>query len=87
MKPASLNCLFKVFNGGTFLQHPTNVERKIFIFPDVPHLIKRLRVHILNNGVQFEFDGDTSKLTKEDFEKILSEDGKLGELKRLHKIK
>ena len=60
---------------------------KIYIFPDVPHLLKRLRVHTLTKGVKVEFEGKSSTLTKKDFEELLVKDGALGELRRLHKIK
>lgn len=55
--------------------------------PDVPHLIKNLRVHILNQGVKFQFEGKSCSLNKSDFERLLDQDAALGELRRLYKIK
>ena len=79
--------LFQTFKLVHYFPHPLNKERKIYVFPDAPHLIKRFRVHILNKGVNFDFEGKPSSLTKEDFERLLAEDGAHGELRRLHKLK
>ena len=78
---------FKVFKGAYYFLHPINKDRKIYIFPDTPHLIKRFRVHILEKGVKFDFEGETCFLTKADFERLLKQDGADGELRRLHKLK
>ena len=79
--------LFQTFKLAHYFPHPLNDERKIYVFPDAPHLIKRFRVHILGKGVHFDFEGKTSFLTKEDFERLLAADGAHGELRRLHKLK
>ena len=40
----------------THFPHPRNKDKKVYLMPDVPHLIKRLRVHILNTGVDFTYE-------------------------------
>ena len=77
----------KVFDGSSSFPHHRNKDRKIYVFPDVPHLIKLLRNHVLKEGVKFQFEGESCTLTKSDFEALLEEDAPLGELKRLHKLK
>ena len=77
----------RVFEGSSSFPHPTRKDQKIYVFPDVPHLIKLLRNHILKEGVKFNFEGKTCTLSKTDFEKLLQEDAALGELRRLFKLK
>ena len=77
----------KFFEGSSSFPHPRNKDRKIYVMPDVPHLIKLLRNHILNEGVTFQFEERSCSLGKSDFEKLLQEDASLGELRRLHKLK
>ena len=77
----------KVFDGSSSFPHPTRKDKKIYVFPDVPHLIKLLRNHILREGVTFQFEGKSCTLRKSDFEKLLDQDAPLGELRRLYKLK
>ena len=79
--------MFQTFKLVHYFPHPLNKERKIYVFPDAPHLIKRFRVNILKRGVNFDYEGKKILLTKEDFERLLAEDGAHGELRRLHKLK
>ena len=56
----------------------------------VPYVFPPTGVKIISSvtqGVEFEYEGKTSALSKEDFEKLLEEDRDLGKLRRLHKIK
>jgi hypothetical protein len=55
-----------------WFQHPTNSTRKIFFFPDAPHLLKLLRNHLIDQGLQWS---DGTKLEKKDFENLLEKDG------------
>ena len=77
----------KVFDGSSSFPHHRNKDRKIYVFPDVPHLIKLFRNHVLKEGVKFQFEGESCSLSKSDFEELLEKDAPLGELKQLHKLK
>ena len=77
----------KVFDGASSFPHHRNKDRNIYVFPDVPHLIKLVRNHVLNEGVKFQFEGESCTLSKSDFEELLEEDAPLGELQKLHKLK
>ena len=76
----------KVFDGCSSFPHHRNKDRKIYVFPDVPHLIKLLRNHILKEGVTFKFEGKSCNLSKTDYEELLQKDGEIGEIKKLHKL-
>ncbi len=51
--------------------NPADETRKVYVFPDAPHLIKLVRDHIIN-GLHFQLDGEDVTLEKEDFEQILA---------------
>ena len=47
-----------------------------YFFPDVPHLLKRLRDHILDKGVHIRSEnGMSSELRKSDFQNMIDSDG------------
>ena len=37
-----------------YFSHPSSPSRKVFAFPDVPHLLKLFRNHLLDQGYQFQ---------------------------------
>ena len=65
-----------------FFQNPFDKTRVVFVFPDVPHMLKLCRNHVLDDGITIDQD---TKITKQDFENILLKDN--GELKICYKIK
>lgn len=67
----------------TSFQNPADPSRPVFVFPDVPHLLKLIRNHILDEGIFV--DGSGSKLSRSDLESLLQIDN--GEFKILHKLK
>lgn len=64
-----------------FFQNPVYLERRIFTFPDPPHLLKLLRNHFLDHGFILS---DGTEILRSDLEKILVIDN--GELKIHHKL-
>jgi len=64
-----------------FFQNPAEVERRIFMFPDAPHLLKLLRNHLLDHGFVLK---DGTEILRSDIEKILMIDN--GELKIHHRL-
>ena len=71
----------KVTEEVPFFKNPADPSRKIYVFPDIPHLLKLCRNHLLDDGYLFR---SGSMLKKEDFEKLLQADN--GELKICHKL-
>ncbi len=59
--------------------NPADSSRRIYVFPDVPHLLKLLRNHLLDQGLILN---DGSKLRREDLEPLVEKD----ELKILPKL-
>jgi hypothetical protein len=55
----------------SWFQHPTDETRKIYFFPDAPHLLKLLRNHLIDQGLQWS-NGTT--LEKKDLENLLAKD-------------
>lgn len=51
-----------------FFNHPSDDSKKIFVFADIPHLIKLLRNHFVDNGLIFK----NKLLTKNVVEELLS---------------
>ena len=72
--------------GAYYLENPSN-KKKIFIFPDVPHQLKNERTHTLVLGLTFTHNGETHSLSKDDFEAAVDHDGKLGQERKLYKIR
>ena len=64
-----------------FFPNPADANRRIYVFPDVPHLLKLCRNHLLDDGYLLR---SGAKLKKEDFELLLQADN--GELKICHKL-
>ena len=58
-------------------------SKNIYLFPDVPHLLKLLRNHCIDYG--FAFHGTSVKLQKSDFSTLIQNDGK--ELKLAPKLR
>jgi len=59
-----------------FFHHPEELSRKIFTFPDAPHMLKLCRNHLIDDGYQLD---ENCFVTREDFEQILHTDN--GEIK------
>lgn len=51
-----------------FFAHPVNVDFKVFVFADIPHLLKLIRNHFIDNG--FHYKG--KKLDKSCLERLLN---------------
>ena len=51
-----------------FFQNPHDPARRVYLFPDTPHLIKLARNHLLEQGYLLKND---VTLKKEDLEQIL----------------
>ena len=64
-----------------YFQNPSNSERRIYAFPDAPHLLKLLRNHLLDHGFTLT---DGTDILRSDIEKIMAIDN--GELKIHHKL-
>ena len=64
-----------------FFISPADVDRRVYVFPDVPHELKLCRNHLLDDGYLF---ASGTKLKKEDFEQLLLKDN--SELKICHKL-
>ena len=64
------------YKGNYFFEHPKDPERKIFIFPDVPHVLKLARSHMFDKGflVPTEDGSQLVHLDVDDFWAILKKD-------------
>lgn len=68
---------FQILSGVNHTANPTDAERKIYFFPDTPHLLKLLRNHCLDKGFTLQdSDGSSVNLGKHEFEKLIMQDGK-----------
>ena len=68
-----------------FFKNPVDENRKIFIFPDIPHCFKRLRNHILDHEMVIKQTGeDDIILSLKDFEDLMNCDN--GEFKYCCKL-
>jgi len=68
------------------MTNPADPSRKVYMFPDIPHMIKLMRNHCLDHGLAFLNDtGEYCTLKMEDFKEVLLKDGK--ELKLCPKLK
>ena len=56
-----------------FFENPFCPSRRVYFFPDAPHLLKRLRDHLLDHGYTL---ADGTEINKEDLQKILMMDDK-----------
>jgi len=52
-------------------QHPQDEARKVFFFPDVPHLLKLLRNHLVDQGFEWQ---NGIQIDKSDLEQLLLKD-------------
>ncbi len=66
----------------TSFQNPADATRQIYVFVDVPHVLKLIRNHILDDGIWV--DGQNEFICREDFKNIL--DKNQTELKIHHKL-
>jgi hypothetical protein len=57
----------------SFFKHPCDDARNVFFFPDVPHLLKLLRNHLIDQGFQWN---NGIQIEKKDLEPLLSKDSK-----------
>ena len=64
-----------------FFENPACQNRRVYVFPDAPHLLKLLRNHLLDKGYLLQ---DGTEIDKDDLKKIVEKDS--GELKILHKL-
>ena len=56
-----------------YFKNPYDKSRKVFMFPDVPHLIKLARNHVFDTGFKVPSEnGDLVPLVKQDFEDVLA---------------
>ena len=56
--------------------NPIDHTRSIYFFPDVPHLLKLIRNHLMDKRFSFpDEDGKLHELNKSDFYKLLNSDG------------
>ena len=59
------------------MTNPADPSRKVYMFPDIPHMIKLMRNHCLDHGLAFLNDtGEYCTLKMEDFKEVLLKDGK-----------
>ncbi len=66
-------------------KHPTDPSQQVFCFPDVPHLLKLFRNHLLDDGYDFlGRNGCYASLAKSDLEDLISRDS--GELRIMYKV-
>ena len=54
-----------------FFLNPYDNSRKVYLFPDCPHMIKLLRNHCLDYGILIPHEEDFALLGKSDFERLL----------------
>ena len=66
----------KVYSENTHkFENPVDVNRFIYIFPDVPHCLKNLRNHILDHNLVYKESEDKhTYLTREHFQQLLDSD-------------
>lgn len=57
----------------SWFDHPCDSKRKVFFFPDAPHLLKLLRNHLLDAGLQWS---DGIQISRKDLEPLLCKDSK-----------
>ena len=67
----------------TSFPNPLDPNRQIFVFLDVPHLLKLIRNHALDEGIFL--GGTATKITRQDFQGVLDAN-KPGEFKIHHKL-
>ena len=61
------------FQTNHFFINPYDKSRNVFMFPDVPHLIKLARNHVFDTGFKVPSeDGNLVPLVKQDFEDVLA---------------
>ena len=55
-----------------YFDNPVDQNRKVCIFPDVPHCVKNLENHALDYGIVIkQQSGEQVSLTKEDFDTLI----------------
>ena len=64
-----------------YFQNPSCLTRRVYVFPDAPHLLKLLRNHLLDQGYILQ---DGTEINRKDIEQILEHDNK--EYKIHHKL-
>ena len=70
-----------------YFQNPTNPSRKVFIVPDVPHCLKNLRNHTLDDELVIKkSDGNFVTLTKEHFSRLIERDSECGDFRLCYKL-
>ena len=64
------------YNGKHFFQHPGDPNRIVFVMPDVPHVLKLARNHLMDHGFLVPTEDKTHLvyLDKEDFEDVVERD-------------
>ena len=86
----TLLCELKVTNQKErkyFFDNPFRPGKKIFIIPDVVHLIKLFRNNILRYGLTWKHDGIVTTLSKEDLENMITRDTTSpGGIRKLYKL-
>lgn len=68
------------YNKNCFFKHPVNDDEKVFVFADVPHLLKLVRNHFLDQG--FTIDG--KYVNKAGVEELIAASS--DDLKIVHKV-
>ena len=66
-----------------YIVHPMSIERKIFFFADFPHILKNLRNHCLDHGLEIPGNNKCT-VDRALFEMLLASHGK--EYKMCHKV-
>jgi hypothetical protein len=66
----------------TSFTNPADPSRQVYVFVDVPHVLKLIRNHILDDGIWV--DGQTEFISQQDFKNILEKNRT--ELKIHHKL-
>lgn len=61
--------LLNISNEKPFFKNPFDATKKVFVFPDAPHLVKLMRNHFLDSG----FEQNGKKITKGSLVELLSE--------------
>ena len=65
-----------------YFQNPKVPSRKVYIVPDVPHCLKNLRNHTLDDDLIIQKSGGNSTtLTKEHFFKLIEKDCECGDFR------
>lgn len=66
-------------------KNPVHPSRSVYVFPDVPHLLKLIRNHLLDKTFLLpDGKGGYDELSKRDFEELLQKDS--SELRICHKV-